>query len=72
MNLAFVGPALRAFAKLAGRLAGKADGNPRASAALTLLAGAAGWLGLRPEDLAAIGSALVAVGEVLQRLGGAG
>lgn len=67
--VAFVGPALRLF----GRLRAAVNGNPKTAGTLGALAVAvAGWLGLRPEDMAAIGSALVAVGQVLQRLGAGG
>ena len=64
--LAFVGPALRRLGQLTEFLADKSDANPKKSGIAALAGAAATWFGLRPEDVAAIGKALVMLGQMLQ------
>ena len=68
--LAFVGPALRFLNKGVSKLADKSDTNPKTSAAITLLSAGAGWFGINPASLAAVGKALVALGTLLQSIAG--
>ena len=64
--LAFVGPALRLLRRGIDFLADKADLNPRASGIAALLGGGAAWAGLRPQDIDAMGAALVKLGGLVQ------
>ena len=64
--LAFVGPALRLLNKGVNFLADKSDLNPKNSGIAALAGAAATWFGIRPEDVAAIGKALVTLGQMLQ------
>ena len=64
--LAFVGPALRLLNRGVNFLADKSDLNPKTSGIMTIAGAGAAWFGLRPEDVAAIGKALVMLGQMLQ------
>ena len=63
--LAFVGPALRRLGQLTTFLAEKSDANPKTSGIAALAGAVATWFGLRPEDVAAIGKALVTLGQAM-------
>lgn len=64
---ALIGPGLRLLGRggsvVTGWLGKKADDNPKMSTALTAVGG---YFGLRPEDIAAVGKAVVALGTMLQ------
>ena len=64
--LAFVGPALRLLNKGVGFLADKSDLNPKTSGVAALAGAAAAWFGLRPQDVDAMGAALVKLGGLVQ------
>lgn len=64
--LAFVGPALRLLNKGVNFLADKSDLNPKTSGSAVIVAAVSGWLGIDPSTRAAIGKALVVLGQMLQ------
>ena len=64
--LAFVGPGLRLLRRGIEFLADRSDANPRASGLAAILGGGAAWAGLRPQDVDALGAALVQFGGLVQ------
>ena len=63
--LAFVGPALRFLNRGIEFVAGKSDANPKTSGLTAIIGAGATWAGFRPEDVAVIGKALVALGKAM-------